>query len=430
MKKLIAIIFLSGSITVVAQQPTTELKTLINQSFGYYPRFKELDQAVHINEQRMELAATATQPVINGSAAYNYVAPVARVPFPDANGNVKEFQMQPNHNFNSSINILEPLYDFGKTKLSIERARLDVQQSKNTIEYNKAQLAAQVATIYYTIAYLQKAIAIQNSAINVLQANRQLMEDKYKNGDALKLDVLTIQNNIDIEENRKADLQNNLQKQYNLLQYATGQTVAPAVSSFNFGMLAGDSSTALQSAQASNYDYIMAQQRIKQSEADVALSKLNTKPSINLNGSTGFRNGFVPNIGQVRFNYAVGVGVNIPIYSGGRNKKQTAIAESLVKQNQLALESLDNQYRKDIQQALEDLHTNEARLRTSEDQVSIAKEALRVTQSRYKNGITTNVELLNANNNLQRVELAQLQYQYQATLAQIELARLMGVKYW
>ncbi|HEU4904147.1 MAG TPA: TolC family protein, partial [Flavisolibacter sp.] len=99
-------------------------------------------------------------------------------------------------------------------------------------------------------------------------------------------------------------------------------------------------------------------------------------------------------------------------------------------QNQLAVESLNNQYSRDIKQALTDVQTNQERLRTTADQVSIAKEALRVAQSRYKNGISTNVELLNANTNLQRVELAQVQYQYQMTLAQIELARLMGVKYW
>jgi outer membrane protein TolC len=431
MKKMIVSVLMLGVVANgFAQQANPELKGLINQSFSYYPRFQELEQGVQIAEQRAELAALGNKPNVSASGSYTYIAPVPEIPFPDGNGGSKIFKFQPNHNVNTGVSIMEPLYDFGRTRLAIERARLDVQQAKNNIEYNKAQLAAQVANVYYTIIYLQQAIAIQDSVIAVLQVNRQVMEDKFKNGDALKLDVLTMQNNIDIEQNRKADLQNQLQKQYNLLQFATGQNVNPTVRSFDFNIPVVDPAGALQSAQTNNVDFQIAQQRIRQAEADVAISQLANKPTINLNGSTGFRNGFQPNIGEFKFNYAAGVSVNVPLFTGGRDKKQTQIAQGVVKQNQLAVESLNNQYNRDIKQALTDVQTNQERLRTTAEQVSIAREALRVAQSRYKNGISTNVELLNANSNLQRVELAQVQYQYQMTLAQIELARLMGVRYW
>ena len=415
--------------TTFAQQANNELKTLINQSFSYYPRFNELQQGVQVAQQRAELAELQTKPTIGANGAYTYVAPVPKIPF-TINGETKDFQIAPNHNVNTGVSIIEPLIDFGRTRLAIERARLDVQQAKNNVEYNKAQLAAQIANVYYTIVYLHQAISIQDSVIAVLQANKRLLEDKFKNGEALKLDVMTMQNNIDIEANRRADLVNQLQKQYNLLQYATGQAVNPSVNTFDFTVGAVDTTSALQAAQSGNYEYIIAQQRIRQAEADVAISQLANKPNITLNGSTGFKNGYPPNVGSVKFNYAAGVSINVPIFTGGRDKKQTQIAQSLVRQNQLAVESLNNQYSRDIKQALTDVQTNQERLRISQEQIDIAKEALRVAQSRYKNGISTNVELLNANNNLQRVELAQVQYQYQLTLAQIELARLMGVRYW
>lgn len=419
-------LFLSG----FAQQAANELKNLVNSSFTYYPRFKELEQAVQISEQRVDLATLGNKPNVSASGSYTYLWPVPTVPFPDGNGGTKNFKFQPNHNVSTAVTGVAPIYDFGRTRLAIERARLDVQQAKNNVEYNKAQLAAQVATVYYTIIYLRKAIAVQDSVIAVLQANRKQVEDKYKNGDALKLDILTMQNNIDIEQNRKADLQNQLAKQYNLLQFATGQTIVPPTASFDFNAAVNDTASALQTAQLNNYDYLIAQQRVRQAEADVAISRLANKPSLNVNGSTGFRNGFQPEIGQFKFNYALGVGVSVPLFTGGRDKKQTQIAQSAVRQNELAIESLNNQYSRDIRQAFVDVQTNRERLRTTEEQIAIAREALRVTQSRYTNGITTNIELLNANTNLQRVELAQLQYQYQFALAQVELARLMGTRYW
>lgn len=431
MKKILLILGLGFTIQqAFAQVANTDLKNLIQQSFSYYPRFKELEQAVTINENKVELAATGNKPVINASGNYTYVAPVAEIPFPDGAGHTNIVKFQPNHNVVAGINVFAPIYDFGKTKLEIERARLDVQQAKTNIEYSRAQLAAQVSNIYYTIIYLQQAISVQDSVISVLEANRKLMEDKFKRGDALKLDVLTIQNNIDLEQNRKTDLQNQLQKQFNLLQYATGQTSAPAATTFDFSVPVQNDTAALHNAQSNNYDYVLAQQRIKAAETDVAIAKLGDKPTLTINGQGGVRNGYQPNIYEVRPNYSVGVGVSVPIYNGGRTKKQVQLAESVVKQNQLAVESLNNQYQRDIQQALTDVRSNQERLSTVQEQINIAKEALRVTQTRYTNGIATNVDLLNANSNLQRVELAQIQYQYQLTLAQIELARLMGIKYW
>ena len=431
MKKIIASVLLTSLFYSGFAQPiNADLRTLLNQSFAYYPRFRELDQAVQLSQQRVELADLNTRPNVSANGSYTYIWPVPTVPFPDGNGGTKDFKFQPNHNVNTGVSAVLPLLDFGRTRLAIERARLDLQQSKNNIEYNRSQLAAQVANIYYTIIYLNRSISVQDSVIAVLQTNKKLQEDKYRNGDALKLDVLTIQNNIDIEQNRKADLQNQLAKQYNLLQFATGQTSINPVATFDFNADVADTTLALQAAQTNNYDYVLAQNRIKQAEADVAISKLANKPTITANGATGFRNGFQPDISAFKFNYAVGLGIGVPIFTGGRDKKQTQIAQSVVKQNELALESLDNQYRRDIKQAFVDISTARDRLRTVVEQIDIAKEALRVAQSRYTNGISTNIELLNANNNLQRVELAQIQYQYQLALAQVELARLTGAKYW
>jgi outer membrane protein len=432
MNKILLILTLGFLVQQAPAQVVTnnDLKTMINQSFSYYPRFKELEQAVTINEQKVDLAAIANKPVVNASGTYEYLAPVAEVPFPDGNGHTTIFKFQPNHNVNAGIQLLAPIYDFGKTKLQIERARQDVQQAKTNIDYNRAQLAAQVANIYYTIIYLQQAITVQDSVISVLEANRKLMEDRFKRGDALRLDVLTIQNNIDLEQNRKTDLQNQLQKQYNLLEFATGQTTAPSGHTFDFTVPVLTDSAALHAAQTNNYDYQLVQERIKAAETDVAIARLGNKPTLTVNGQGGVRNGYQPDIYTIKPNYSLGVGVTVPIYNGGRTKKQVTLAESVVKQNELAVESLNNQYARDIQQALTDIHSSQERLNTVQEQISIAKEALRVTQTRFTNGIATNVDLLNANSNLQRIQLAQIQYQYQLTLAEIELARLTGSKYW
>ncbi len=409
-------------------QTGNTLNDLIKRSFDYYPKFKELDQAVRINEEKVLLAEAGRKPIVNGNAGYSYVAPVAEAQFPVAPGQFKTLQFQPHNNFNIGIDAMYSLYDFEKTKLNIDRAKLDIQQSKTNIEQSRSMLAAQVANIYFSIIYLKDAINIQDSVIAVLESNRQLVENKYKNGDALKVDVLTMQNNIDIEQNRKDDLLRQLQSQQNLLQYTTGSNAADGQLEFN--TVAASMESALQEAISNHPEFKLANLMRKQAEAELAISKLNTRPDINLKGGTGFRNGYQPDIQEFRFNYSIGVGVTVPIYSGGRLRQQQKIASSNVELQQASLNSLQHQFEKDIKQAIEDIALYQKKLSTAEEQINIAKEALKLAQSRYRNGVSTNVELLNANNNLQRVELSKVQYQYQKIMAQVELARLTGKNYW
>ena len=61
------------------------------------------------------------------------------------------------------------------------------------------------------------------------------------------------------------------------------------------------------------------------------------------------------------------------------------------------------------------------------EQVKVAQE---LATTRFKNDIGTNLEITNASTNVQRAELNKLQYEYQLCLAKVELARLMGYKYW
>src|SRR5436190_9598329 len=98
MKKLLILLFLTGIFQSSDAQVNRELKSLIQQSFSYFPKFNELDQTVKINQQKVELASTGNLPEINGVASYNYFAPVAEAQFPFGT-EVKTLKFQPNNNF-------------------------------------------------------------------------------------------------------------------------------------------------------------------------------------------------------------------------------------------------------------------------------------------------------------------------------------------
>jgi outer membrane protein TolC len=406
-------------------QVNTELKNLINQSFTYYPKVKEVNNTITIAQQKLELTKLNNMPEITGNASYAYIQPKITIPLGGT-----DFQFAPVNSVNASVNAQYALFDFGRLKANIEKSKDELQTATHNLTNVKSQLAYQVSTIYYNLVYLKKAIAIQDSVIKFLSDNKKIVIAKLQNGDALKIDVLNIQAAIDNEENRKVDLQNTIQKQLTLLSYTTGISFESGTN-FDFDLTATNNIDDLITiAQASNMDFVIMKDKIKEALSDVNIAKLSNKPVVGLQAAAGYKNGYVPEVENPRFNYLAGIGITIPIYNGGKTKQQVKLAQNIVKQNELAQETLNNNYKKDIQQALTDIKSNMERIKNTNGQIEEAKYAEQLAASRFINGTGTNLELTNASTNVQRAALTRLQYEYQLCLAKVELARLIGYQYW
>ena len=122
--------------------------------------------------------------------------------------------------------------------------------------------------------------------------------------------------------------------------------------------------------------------------------------------------------------------MNVPIYTGGKTKQQIKLQQHLSQQQQLAMESLNASYKKDIAQAMADIQTNIERIGNTQAQIDQAKYAQTLAAIRFKNGVGTNLELTNASTNVQRAEFSKLQFQYQLCVSKLELAKLMGYQFW
>ncbi len=428
MKKYFITSFLIAiTLSAIAQVTTNnELKGLIDGSFSYYPRIKEALNQVEIAQQGLDLAKT-NFPNIDGEASYTYIQPKITLPFP-INGETVNFQFAPVNAYDAHVGANYLVLDFGRLKASIDKSKSDLKYSIDNVGNVQTQLASQVTTVYYNIIYLKKAIAVEDSVLNFLDSNKSIAQDRLKNGDAIKLDVLNLQAQIDAEQNHREDLLNNLQKQITLLQYTSGKTNV-SDTTFDFTIAEQPVTDALTAAQTSAPDFILAQDRVEQAKANLSITSLNDKPSLSAGANVGVKDGYVPDVNQPRFNYAAGVTLKVPIYNA-KTKKQISIAQSQIKQSQLAQETLSNDYEKNIEQSLTDIKTNAEKINNMQSQIQTALSAEQIASSRYLNGIGLNTDITDAAVNLERAQLTQLQYEYQLCLAKIEYARLTGYKYW
>ncbi len=433
MKKLLIIsnLLLVANYTQAQSNGNNELKSLIQKSFTYFPRVKELEQQIEVSTLRENVTRSGYRPTVTGNVTYSYLDPISIINIPTGPSTFNEIKTQPNGNQNANITVNQLLYDFGRTQHNLEKSKYDILIAKDNLELNKAALASQVASIYFSIIYLKKSITVQDSVISYYHQFKKLIDNRIKLGDALEFDALSAQNNIDQAENRKVDLTNTLQKQVNLLAYSTGEsTLKNSPIMLDFQGEGVDEDSLLQQARQNNKELSITKNRILQQEEDLLINKANFYPTFNLNGSLGVRNGYQPDISQNRFNYLIGAALNIPIYTGKRNSNQIKISESTLRVSRFSSDVQVAGINRDINQALADIKSSHERLKNIESQIAQTTKAIELAKSRFKNGTITYVELINAQTNLQQANLFKLQYQYQRTLAKIELARLTGNVYW
>ena len=423
MRKIIIVTLLVGIGQTMQAQNNSELNNLIQQSFAYFPRIKELEKAAELGEMRIDIARTNYLPALSGVASYTYLNPISQKEFPVGPNETQLLKFQPNNNYNLSVGLTQVILDFGKAKAQVEKAKSELMTSQQNIESAKLQLAAQVADIYYSMIYLKRAAVVQDSVISFYEENQNIVEGRIKQGDALQIDLSTMRNNIDQEKNRKVEFLRLYERQAALMRYTAGQSASPGITQFDFKTPAAGSI-------ANNPDVLAAEDRITAARSDLKLAQSNRLPTLNLQGGAGFKNGYQPDINAFRFNYLAGVSLGVPIFQGARINKNATLASRTMELNELSKATLTSTLQKDLESTQSDLKAYDEQIKNAEGQINLSGETVKLTGVRYRQGVVTYLDLINASTNLQRANLNKLQYEFQRTLAQVELCRLLGVRFW
>ena len=417
----------------MAQQPTAtalpdDLRALLQQATANYPLLKQQEQQIQASALQADVARTALRPQVFANGIYQYIDPVPKAAFP-INGREVELKFQPNHNVNANVSVSQSVYDFGRTNAAVQRAGDNLRITQRQQELTRHNLTYQVAAAYYGIGFIQKSLVVQDSVISTAANNVRILGARLQNGDALQYDVISQQVRLKTAQNRKIDLQNQLDRQRALLTYLTGNNgpvVGADAQQFTGIVQPFVLEGQLQLAQAGNKDILAAQDRVRLAQTDILVDDLSGRPNLSLTGSTGFRNGYVPDVNTPRFNVAAGVSFTAPLYAGGRYKLQQKVAKLNLDASRYAVDNASAQLRQQLAQLNADIVANQTRLQNLNTQVLQARKALELAQTRLRNGVITAVELESAETGIEEAQLAQLSFQYQLVLNQLDLKRLMG----
>jgi outer membrane protein TolC len=412
-------------IGVSAQQnPITDttLKSLIQQAVTNFPRIKELEEQLRASDVKGELIRSNYQPTLYGDASYRYLAPSPAIPFQGT-----KIKFQPYNNYTAGLTVNQLVYDFGKTRMQLDRNTSEQKLTQDNIDNNKNSIAYMVAQIYYNMLFTDKAIKVQQEQLKILHENERVIRAKLKNGDAIEYDLLTTQVRTTNSDNILKELQGAQEKNYITLLWLTGSDVKNTITigafEENIPLL-----TAAGNWKNDNAEAKIINRKIELLDYDRQLAMVNNRPVVFASATGGVRNGIQPEINQLKLAGGAGVGVSIPIFSAARPKLQQKLTDVNIEAARLSLITLETSINKDLASVQQDYSTLQQKLENSKITVEQANKAFKLAQTRYKEGLITNVELILIQTSMEEADLSVLKYRLLMLMDKLESHKIVGTK--
>ena len=179
----------------------------------------------------------------------------------------------------------------------------------------------------------------------------------------------------------------------------------------------------------SDIEAIRLQQQMSQSQ--VSLAKSGNKPNLFLFSGYNVVNGFDPtNPDKFVDNYNVGVQLAVPLFDGFATSHKVQQAELQYDQVQLQEQEIKDSITMQVRQAIIALQQSEEKIRTQDENIDLAKEAWKVAEKQYHDGLISSIEVLDAQHTLSQSELLRTQAIFNHIMTKVDLCRAMEDFEW
>jgi outer membrane protein len=321
------------------------------------------------------------------------------------------------------ISVSQLITDFGHTANLAASSQFRAQAENQNANATREQILLQVNTDYFGALAAQSVLDVARQTFDT----RKLLLDQVTvlatNKLRSELDVSFAQ--VALEEGRllvqKAE--NHADAAMASLSTALGenglhefQLVKPAPSaSHATNDISGLIETALSSRPEllSLHDESNAAMRFAKSERD---ARLPTVSAFGEAGAAPVHDSHLPD------DYAVGgIQISLPLFAGGLYTARQHEAELKANADAEMLRDAENDIIRDVRVAWLNLNDANAQLRTTKELVAHASEAYDLAESRYKNGISSIVELSQAQLSLTSAQIDDINTRYNVLLQQVNL---------
>ena len=321
---------------------------------------------------------------------------------------------------------------WGRVRRGFESARADAQASLADFYNVLLTLQSDVAQNYFALRSLDAEIATVTGTVDLRREQVKLVRSRYDGGIGNQLEVAQAETELATTEAEAASLAQRRDELENAIAVLVGRNPSdfhlPALNTSNWAppppmIPAGLPADLLERRP----DVAAAERKLASANAQIGVAKAAFFPVLTLTGSGGYVSGDLDTL----FNWdsrtwSLGPSLSLPIFAGGRNRanykrSQAAYVEAVALYRQQVLVAFGN-----VEDSLSDIRHLADQAEAQERAVTNARRAAGLADDRYRSGIVSYIEVVDADRDALTAERANAELAGQRLIASVQLIKALG----
>ncbi|HEU5395701.1 MAG TPA: efflux transporter outer membrane subunit, partial [Verrucomicrobiae bacterium] len=334
--------------------------------------------------------------------------------------------------FSTPIDLSYEVDLWGRVRRGFESARADAAASLADYYNVLLTLQSDVAQNYFALRALDAEIATVNGTVDLRREQVRLVRSRYNGGVGNQLEVAQAETELATTEADAAALARRRDELENGIAILVGQNPStfhlPAQNQAPWSPQPPEIPAGLPGDVLERRpDVAEAEREIASANAKIGVAKAAFFPVVTLTGSGGYVSADVDTL----FNWdsrtwSFGPSLSLPIFAGGRNRanykrSQAAYAEAVDRYRQQVLVAFGN-----VEDSLSDIRHLADQAAAQQRAVANARIAAGLAQERYRSGIVSYIEVVDANRDVLAAERANAELTGQRLIASIQLIKALG----
>jgi outer membrane protein, multidrug efflux system len=378
--------------------------------------------ATRILEAQAQLGITRAEqlPTIAGGAeATNQRSPQSRfLPAFDTSANQMDLSLHWELDF------------WGKFRRATQAARANLLASQWARQAVISSLVSNVATAYFQLRELDLELEISRRTLASRQDSLRLTQLLSDHGATSLLDVRQAEQLVYTAGEQIPDLERRIEQQENFISILLGKNPAavPRGRKLTEQPHAPEVPAGLPSSLLERRpDIRQSEQQLIAFNAQIGVAKAAYFPQITLTGTGGYRSSALTSLfsGPAAL-WNFGASLTQPIFTGGRIRSGVRFAEAQQQEALLVYQQTIQQAFREVSDALVAYRKNQEFRGQQELLTQSAQDAARLSDMRYRGGVTSYLEVLTNETNYFSAELSLTQAQRNELLALVQLYKALG----
>jgi multidrug efflux system outer membrane protein len=404
------------------------LDTLEQRALRDNPNVKAAAQRLLQAQAQLGVTRASQLPSVNASAGVSN----SRTSAESSQGIAFGHRAIEGNNYAIGANFSYELDLWGRVRRVVEAADAQALAAQDDRDGVLLMLSGQVASAYWSLRGLDAELAILSNALATRRESQQLVEARFNAGLSNELDVSRAR----IERaNAEADL-HGVQRERNLVEHGLATLVGasptePVALGTPGGALPQPPAIPVglpASLLGQRPDLAASVAGLKAANAQVGVAEGAFYPSLSLTGNFGYASESLGNLarGSARqFSFGP-LALSLPVFDAGRNRANLALSkaryeEALANHEGRLLTAL-----REVQDALSDVRERQQQGEVQAQAQQAAARAVLVAQARYERGVSTYLDVTDAQRSALAADRAAAQIRTQRLLAAVAVARALG----